>query len=148
MRGSVLQFAIQTNQGFISGDDGKRYRFSGSDWNLNIQPEQGIRVDFDIEDGNNQAISIYEEPTDFKIQNQSKSRMTTALLALLLGGVGVHFFYLEAWGWGILSVILFWTYIPAIAALILAIRYFTMSDKEFQSKTKELIGKSFGKINL
>ena len=46
MRGTVLNFSIQTNQGFISGDDGKRYSFVGSDWNFSDAPIQGARVDF------------------------------------------------------------------------------------------------------
>lgn len=77
----------------------------------------------------------------------SKSRITTSLLAILLGGLGIHFFYLEAWGWGLISILLCWTYLPAIAGLILGIRYLTMSDKEFERKTKKVKG-AFGRIEF
>lgn len=77
----------------------------------------------------------------------SKSRVTTSLLAILLGGLGIHFFYLEAWGWGLISILLCWTYLPAIAGLILGIRYLTMSDKEFERKAKKVKG-AFGPIEF
>ena len=32
MRGFILNFIIQTNTGYISGDDGQRYEFSGDEW--------------------------------------------------------------------------------------------------------------------
>ena len=31
MKGQILDFSIQTNTGYISGDDGKRYHFSGQE---------------------------------------------------------------------------------------------------------------------
>ncbi len=147
MRGTVLNFSIQTNQGFISGDDGKRYSFVGSEWNISTTPIQGARVDFDID--NNRAISIYEDPTatSASASQAPKSRITAGLLAILLGGLGIQFFYLEAWGWGLVSVLFFWTYIPGIAGLILGIRYLTMTDKQFERKIKKM-QEPFGTIEL
>lgn len=63
----------------------------------------------------------------------TKSKTTAGLLALLLGGMGVHKFYLGEKG-GIWYLLFFWTYIPAILALIDAIRLFSMSDQEFAAK--------------
>lgn len=48
MKGSFLDFNIQNNQGLISGDDGHRYVFSGSEWKESIAPVKGQRVDFEI----------------------------------------------------------------------------------------------------
>ena len=127
MRGTVLHFSIQENKGFIAGDDGNRYEFTGDCWGLKQQPEQGSRVDFGIE--GNQAIKIFEDPT--ALSGSPKSRTSAAGLALCLGGLGIHFFYLEAWGWGLLSIIFCWTYIPALISFVFAIRWFSMSDKEF-----------------
>lgn len=76
-----------------------------------------------------------------------KSRITTALLAIFLGGFGFHFFYLEAWGWGLICILLNWTYIPTIVGVILGIRYFTISDKEFERKAKKVKG-AFGRIEF
>lgn len=145
MRGTVLSFSIQSNQGFVSGDDGKRYNFLGSDWNLNNTPIQGVRVDFDV-DGN-RAISMYEDPNAATSNQPGKSRTTTGILALLLGGLGANFFYVGAWGWGLISILFFWTYIPAISGLILGIRYLSITDKEFEKKIGKMQG-PFGTIEL
>ena len=64
----------------------------------------------------------------------SSKRVTAGLLALLLGGLGVHHFYLKNIGRGILYLLFFWTCIPAIAALIEGIIWLTMSDNEFTAK--------------
>lgn len=63
-----------------------------------------------------------------------KSRVVAIVLALLLGGIGGHKFYLGRIGWGILYLIFCWTFIPAIAAFIEAIIYITMSDAAFAKK--------------
>ena len=63
-----------------------------------------------------------------------KSRVTAALLAFFLGGLGVHKFYLGRAGWGILYLLFFWTFIPAVIAFIEFIIYLTMSDEAFAEK--------------
>jgi len=58
MKGKILDFSIQTSSGIITGDDNKRYQFSGSEWKEQSIPQRGINVDFDhTEDG--KAIGIY-----------------------------------------------------------------------------------------
>ena len=63
-----------------------------------------------------------------------KSRITAALLALFIGGFGIHKFYLGSTGWGIVYLVFCWTLIPAIVAFIEGIIYLTMSDEAFQAK--------------
>ena len=63
-----------------------------------------------------------------------KSRVTAIILALLLGGFGAHKFYLGLVGAGILYLLFFWTFIPAIVAFIEMIVYITMSDEAFAAK--------------
>jgi TM2 domain-containing membrane protein YozV len=58
-------------------------------------------------------------------------RSTAGLLSLLLGGLGVHHFYLGKPGAGFLFLILCWTFIPAIISLFTAIQYFSMTDDTF-----------------
>ncbi len=60
-----------------------------------------------------------------------KNRTTAALLALFLGGIGAHKFYLRKTGVGILYLVFCWTFIPSIIAFIEAIIFFTMSDEKF-----------------
>ncbi len=54
-------------------------------------------------------------------------KIVAGILALLLGGVGIHNFYLGETKKGIFKLLLFWTGIPAILALIDAIKIFTGS---------------------
>lgn len=63
-----------------------------------------------------------------------KKRITAALLALFLGGIGIHYFYLNKPVAGLVFLLLFWTVIPAILAFIMSLVMFTMSDDEFQQK--------------
>ena len=52
----------------------------------------------------------------FQYTNQAKNPTTAVILALLLGGLGVHKFYLGHNGTGILYLLFFWTGIPALVA--------------------------------
>ncbi len=49
------------------------------------------------------------------------SKVAYVLLALFLGGLGIHNFYAGKIGLGILYLVFCWTFIPAFAALIQAI---------------------------
>lgn len=60
-----------------------------------------------------------------------KSKTTAGILAIFLGGLGVHKFYLDEVGLGILYLIFCWTFIPAFVALIEGLVYLTMSDEHF-----------------
>lgn len=62
----------------------------------------------------------------------SKDRVTAGILALLLGGIGAHKFYLGETGLGILYLCFSWTLIPALIGFIEGILYLTKSDEEFQ----------------
>ena len=64
----------------------------------------------------------------------SKDRTTAGILALLLGGIGAHKFYLGDTGLGILYLCFFWTFIPALVGLIEGILYLTKTDEEFQQR--------------
>lgn len=62
----------------------------------------------------------------------SKSRSVAILLALFLGGIGGHKFYLGKPGTGLLYLAFFWTFIPAILAVLEAIGYIMSSDEDFE----------------
>jgi hypothetical protein len=63
-----------------------------------------------------------------------RSRVAAALFALLLGGVGVHKFYLGRAGQGVVYLLFFWTFIPLIVGFIEGLVYLSMSDADFASK--------------
>lgn len=63
-----------------------------------------------------------------------KSRLTAGLLALLLGGFGAHKFYLNSNVSGVIRLIFFWTWIPAIIGVFDGIIFLTMEDDDFNRK--------------
>ncbi|RYF35786.1 MAG: NINE protein [Comamonadaceae bacterium] len=67
-------------------------------------------------------------------QGGRRSRGVAAVLALLLGGLGVHKFYLGKPIWGLVYLALCWTFVPAIIALIEGLRYAFMSQASFDAE--------------
>ncbi len=63
-----------------------------------------------------------------------KSRNSAAILAFVLGGIGLHKFYLGRTWQGVLYLLFFWTLIPAIIAFVEGILYLFMDDLDFDSK--------------
>lgn len=141
MTGRILKYDFQAGEGIISGDDGIRYRFGSGDWREAAAPKRGDRVDF-VGNGNI-ATDIYS-PVD-AVQQYEKSKIAAALLALFLGGLGVHKFYLGYTTQGLimlggtiagavlLLVVVGFFIIMAITviALVEFVLYLTKSDIEF-----------------
>ena len=63
-----------------------------------------------------------------------KSRTVAVLLAVFLGGIGAHRFYLGKVGSGLLYLLFFWTFVPAMVAFIEAIRWLCMSNEGFAER--------------
>ncbi len=63
-----------------------------------------------------------------------KDKLTAALLALFLGGFGVHRFYLGQIGLGIAYLLFCWTFIPAIIGFIDFIILLSCSEQNFKTK--------------
>jgi TM2 domain-containing membrane protein YozV len=60
-----------------------------------------------------------------------KNKVVAGILAILLGGLGIHKFYLGKLGQGILYLLFSWTGIPSIIGFIEGILYLVKSDEEF-----------------
>lgn len=75
---------------------------------------------------------VRQSPVGGTSASGDKDRTTAGILAILLGGVGAHKFYLGETGLGILYLCFFWTFIPALVGLIEGILYLTKTDEEFQ----------------
>jgi len=67
-------------------------------------------------------------------ETSEKNRMTAALLAFFLGGLGVHHFYLGNTAQGVIYLLFCWTLIPAIISFIEFIVFLCMSDASFAAK--------------
>lgn len=61
----------------------------------------------------------------------SRSRMVAVLLALFLGGFGLHKFYLGRTTAGVFYLLFCWTFIPAFIAFIEMIALLVQSDESF-----------------
>ncbi len=69
-----------------------------------------------------------------------KDKSTAGILALFLGGLGVHRFYLGQTGLGFFYLIFCWTFIPAGIGVIDALCFFANSKERFDSEyNKEYI---------
>lgn len=58
MQGKILDFSIQSSAGLITGEDNKRYAFTGSEWKEQQHPTRGMDVDFEINEQGH-ATGIY-----------------------------------------------------------------------------------------
>jgi TM2 domain-containing membrane protein YozV/RNA polymerase subunit RPABC4/transcription elongation factor Spt4 len=102
-----------------------------------ICPECGVRQ----KERDTQSVNVNVENQNQNIQNQgvndltsNKSKFIAAILAIFLGGFGVHKLYLGQPGRAILFFIFSWTLIPAIIAFIQGIAYLLMSEQKFARK--------------
>lgn len=141
MKGQILDYSIQSNSGTISGADGSRYYFNGSEWKGTGAPMRGMAVDFDAE--GNQAKAVYVALGSATAG--SKSKIAAGLLGIFLGGWGVHKFYLGFTGPGLVYLLVntigfaitwMFLFIPNIVLGVLAfvegIIYLTKTDEEFE----------------
>lgn len=81
-----------------------------------------------------QVIYVQQAPPQVQTPKCTKSKVTAGILALLLGGLGFHKFYLGKIGQGILYLIFCWTYVPASLGLCEGIYYLTMKEEVFCQK--------------
>lgn len=65
-----------------------------------------------------------------------KNKIAAGILAILLGGLGIHKFYMGQIGKGIVYLIFCWTCIPAILGLIEGICILTEDDTKFVKRLK------------
>ena len=130
MRGKVLSFNGST--GLISGDDGRRYRFSVSDvMGDTVYMPAGSTVDFEGE--GDTAVSIYLISAAIGERN----KYVAALLAcpFLLGVLGLHKFYLgRVWAGVIMlvgTILVVTLPIVWLIAFVEMIIYLIKSDQSF-----------------
>lgn len=146
MRGRVLGVDARTGDGVVAGDDGRRYTFQPADWASRGEPAIGIEVDFDVEQ--NRALSIFPIPPAVPLPaapqpviappppvRNDRNKYVAAVIAFLLGTLGIHRFYLGRTGSGIAMLVLSCTVVGLLVtgpwAFIDMIRYLVMSDEEF-----------------
>lgn len=70
-----------------------------------------------------------------------KSKLVAGLFAILLGGIGVHHFYMGNIGLGVVDILFSWTGLPGLIGLVNGIIYLTESDEAFDERIKYIIDK-------
>lgn len=60
-----------------------------------------------------------------------KNKTVAALLALFLGGLGIHKFYLDRPVLGLIYLLFCWTFVPAFISLFEGVYYLLMSPQDF-----------------
>lgn len=63
-----------------------------------------------------------------------KTKTTAIIIALFLGGIGIHQFYLGNNAKGVLYLLFCWTFIPCFLALIDIILLLLMDNQKFNFK--------------
>jgi len=149
MKAKVLDYNIQEGKGLLLTKEGDRYSFSNKEWkSQEVYPRKNIKVDF-VPEENGMATGLYvdeiEHPSN-KVENKeiitNKSGLAAGLLALFLGGLGIHKFYLGCQGAGLTMLIIWFVglFIAGLPSLIIVIIsfiegiiYLTKSDFEFKN---------------
>ena len=146
MKGRVLSYSVQENSGIISGDDGNRYTFEGAEWREQALPIQGSCVDFQLAEGADQAVSVYLVRGAAAPAGE-KNKVLAGVLAIVIGVVGAHKFYLGYSGQGALLLMLFILgialsflfgiglivlFVVGVITLVEGIIYLTKTDAEFE----------------
>ncbi|GLS00367.1 hypothetical protein GCM10007859_03720 [Brevundimonas denitrificans] len=139
MRGKVLSYDDYTGSGLISGDDGVRYTFTrGGLMGGAREAFPGSTVDFEIANGT--AANIYIIGGAPLNLSGDKNRIVAALLAFVLGGIGIHKFYLGKTTAGVLMLLggtvgwITFGFVPALVYLIAFIEfiiYLLKTDGDF-----------------
>lgn len=141
MKGEILNFSIQTNSGVISGSDGQRYSFDGSNWREASPPVRGAAVDFQTQ--GLAALEIYRAlGSGTSPSGGEKNKTTAGVLAILLGAFGVHKFYLGDTTAGAITLAISLgaglltcgaaTFVMSVIGIIEGIIYLSKSDSDFQ----------------
>jgi len=65
---------------------------------------------------------------------KEKNKFTAGILALFLGGLGIHKFYLGKNTSGLIRLLFCWTFIPAILGFFDGIGLLMMSEQKFAAK--------------
>ena len=67
---------------------------------------------------------------------KTKNRREAGILAIILGGIGVHKFYLGKYGQGLICAAFCWTFIPAVIGIAQGVHYLTETDEQFEDELK------------
>ncbi len=154
MRGKVLSYQDLEGTGVISGDDGQRYNFVRGDLQDGVRTVR-VGADVDFQADGDKASGVYVIGGGASAASDSineaveafsggeKNKVVAAILAILLGALGIHKFYLGMTQPGIIMLLVsvvgsiafgIGPVIMGIIGLVEGIIYLTKSDAAFQQE--------------
>ena len=71
------------------------------------------------------------------VVSKGRNKVVAGLLAIFLGILGIHKFYLGQTIWGIIYLLFCWTYIPFWIGLAEGVIYLLMSNEDFDEKDNQ-----------
>ena len=84
-----------------------------------------------------QLILIFITVMIFVMQKwNARNRKEAGILAIVLGGLGIHKFYLGKYGKGLIYAATCWTFIPMLVSIGEGIHFLTESDEQFEDELK------------
>ena len=96
---------------------------------------RGFCADCGVKEATGYSVRPYPDHMQASVYyGERKSRSISIGLALVLGGIGAHKFYLDKPGLGILYLMFAWTGIPPIIGIFEAVKYIKLEEDEFQER--------------
>lgn len=122
---------------FLGGDSYKcaycGATFTKEDEEPEVEKEVVTRVEY-VQVPQPQYQPQYQAPQQPYRPSKGKSKGVAIILALFLGSIGIHKFYLDRSGQGILYLLFCWTFIPAFLSFIDFIVLLCTSESDFDEK--------------
>ncbi len=143
MRGQLLEYSAETGEGKISAADGNRYTFKGTDFHGNVLAlSAGMEMDFMAGEGGI-ATDVYllgQGSASQPVFGTTKNNIAAGILAIFLGGFGIHKFYLGYNGAALIMLLcgtVGWALVlPGVVMWIIGfiegVLYLTKSPAEFE----------------
>lgn len=100
--GQIESYDSETKTGLVK-DQEEFFKFDETSWVSNLLPEQGDAVTFELNDGVVVNMRLVAEST--KLVEAVKKRWIATTLALFLGAIGAHRFYLGFYKLGLAQLV-------------------------------------------
>ena len=125
MKGQLLAFTVQQSEGYISGEDGNRYKFSAAEWKHPSAPTVGQTVDFVVANGIATEVFVVEaapsaaagtKPSEGGLYKSSNQKIVMGVCGGLADRFGINLV--------VLRIVVFgscWFMVPFVGYILLGL---------------------------
>lgn len=104
MKGKIIFYDVNRNSGIISGEDAVRYSFVKLDWKGTVEPREGLKVDFEIENDEAKDIFVVEHALTSIVEDTGLTKIMTVgdwFVTILITSIPiVNIIMLFIWAFG------------------------------------------------